>query len=584
MFDLQHMSMKRSRESWQMDGDQGKTFTNGMTKPVLPPCGSSNAGIYKDPLLPVVDAITGVVAAVPLASIPVKKFRIVSKQQTPVWFEQDMIQKYRCADIPWTIKTKMRDLYVSYTVSVLSADDMHEMPYDRLREMARQKWNESEEPMKALWWHRATTQPEYWKRDPTTPGLKAHIPAGINPKLFETEHQIRAMLLTWHGNWGEHEDGVTKATTIYTTHEDVFQDIRGLPYWQRLADRFFKFMQSAATAQGFGHVSIAIEMCMKSPELGKVHLHSMISGGKQRLTEKLWHPYTFDGFPVAHVSLSSIMSMTSASGKPNKKANVDVFGSAAALRRSREAHFYLQYDKHGMITQRTNYVKNQDFPVAKRWIWNALKIRKISLEGAVDECIEARDGARTAVSELEWLISRAAATAAQEESIVILKQIKANTRPFREKPPLVLEWFAQYSASGRGKLSRFKPLVLDGDTRLGKSSWVSSWFAPGEVLALNCQDISEPNMKEYNRKKHKCILFEEASWELVHNNKLLFQAGPYNVTCGRSATNCMAYEVFVYMVPMVICTNDFFGKIDPQSSKYVDSNVLYMPLQEKCYL
>jgi hypothetical protein len=81
----------------------------------------------------------------------------------------------------------------------------------------------------------------------------------------------------------------------------------------------------------------------------------------KKLVKTLWDPYTFDGFPVAHVSLSSIMSSTSASGKPNKRVASELFGSAAALRRSREAYFYLQYDKHGMLAQRTNYVKNQDF-------------------------------------------------------------------------------------------------------------------------------------------------------------------------------------------------------------------------------
>jgi hypothetical protein len=215
---------------------------------------------------------------------------------------------------------------------------------------------------------------------------------------------------------------------------------------------------------------------------------------------------------------------------------------------------------------------------------NAVKVRKISLEGAIEEAIESRDGARSCVGELEWLLSRTASLAAQKESVTVLKLLNQNARPFKEKPPLVLEWFAQYDSSNHGKLSRFKPLVLDGDTRLGKSSWVRSWFAAGEVLALNCQDITEPNVKEYNRRKHKCIVFEEASWEIVYNNKLLFQGGPNTVTCAQSKTNCMVYDAFVYMSPMVICTNDFYGDIDDKKFNYVSQNVFYLALTDKCYV
>ena len=215
---------------------------------------------------------------------------------------------------------------------------------------------------------------------------------------------------------------------------------------------------------------------------------------------------------------------------------------------------------------------------------NATKTRKIEFEDAINESLESRDGCKQVIEQLEWIANREQSVSIAKETAKVMKLLAIHALPFRPKPPIVQAWYAQYEPKYHGQSRRFKPLILDGDTRLGKSSWVMSWFDVGSVLALNCQDIETPNMKEYKRARHKCIVFEEASWKLFFQNKLLFQAGPSKVQCGQSATNCMAYDVMVYMTPMVICTNDFYGKIDDAARHYVEQNVFYQHLTEKCYI
>ena len=78
-------------------------------------------------------------------------------------------------------------------------------------------------------------------RDPKTSDVNANIPAGINPQLFETEHAIRAMLLTWHGNGGEEEEMMIAAVEHHTDNEEIYVDVKNISYWQRLADRIFYF-------------------------------------------------------------------------------------------------------------------------------------------------------------------------------------------------------------------------------------------------------------------------------------------------------------------------------------------------------
>ena len=147
---MQNMSTKNNTGDWQMDGDQGKSFTNGMPKPNIPETAATKVLESKTIILPLSEYDGGAVTPVPVQQIAVRKFRITGKSPNPVWYYQECVQKMRSTEITWQLRTKVRDLFVSHTVAELSCDGRHEMPYDRLREMARVQWNELEEPMKAL--------------------------------------------------------------------------------------------------------------------------------------------------------------------------------------------------------------------------------------------------------------------------------------------------------------------------------------------------------------------------------------------------------------------------------------------------
>ena len=97
---------------------------------------------------------------------------------------------------------------------------------------------------------------------------------------------------------------------------------------------------------------------------------------------------------------------------------------------------------------------------------------------------------------------------------------------------------------------------------------------------VNCQGVEEPPLKHFRRKHYDAIIFEEADWQLVYRNKLLFQAGNKAIDLGKSATNCHHYRKRFFGVPMFILGNEFFAKIEenPAAKEYVDENVVYWPV------
>ena len=104
---------------------------------------------------------------------------------------------------------------------------------------------------------------------------------------------------------------------------------------------------------------------------------------------------------------------------------------------------------------------------------------------------------------------------------------------------------------------------------------------------MNCQDCVEPLLRHYaeNQQKYKAIIFEEANWNLVYKNKMLFQSTNNYIDLGRSATNCHHYRVRVFCVPMFILGNEFYCGIDQHAAAkhYVERNIEFWPVKDSLF-
>jgi hypothetical protein len=104
------------------------------------------------------------------------------------------------------------------------------------------------------------------------------------------------------------------------------------------------------------------------------------------------------------------------------------------------------------------------------------------------------------------------------------------------------------------------------------------WFGADGTLRLNCQGVAAPSMQRWVGGGFRAVVFDEGGWELVHGNKMLFQAGPDPVELGQSPCGAYTYSVLVYGVPMVITSNDFW-KGCPAAGEVKDwltANIFYV--------
>ena len=358
--------------------------------------------------------------------------------------------------------------------------------------------------------------------------------------------------------------------------DELTDILAGHPYYKELADQIFTHTLSVGRKNGFSQNSISIEHCTKGNDSQRVHFHVMQSGGFKRLIVEYFDEMTFDGVRPAHAVLTT-------NGRAHKKEGSTDPRMAA---RANEAHFYLQFKKVGMLHSRTNYVKHVDFLVSARWIMSNWKTREITYESAKEEIIAGRDRVKNTLIELEFQHALHIKETQEARQAHVKCLLRCNLSKFREWPAEVHEWKAQYGEDNFGKLSRFKPLILDGPTRLGKTMWATSFFGSCCTLVLQCQNVAEPSMHAYrnNALAYKCIVFDEGSWQLVHEHKMLFQAGQELVTVCMSPTNQSAYDVFVYQMPMIVCSNNFWKDIEPHAAEYLKENAFYLYVSEKCYV
>ena len=154
-------------------------------------------------------------------------------------------------------------------------------------------------------------------------------------------------------------------------------------------------------------------------------------------------------------------------------------------------------------------------------------------------------------------------------------------RPFKACPPHVearLHLWRQVVDGTCGKPRRSKPIVMDGPSQLGKSQWAIHQFGGIRTLFVNCQDVTEPPLRFYLRMQSRfdALVLEEADWQLVCTNKMIFQSTNAIVDMASSATSCFSYRLRVHCVPMFILSNEFYNGIDEHERckrAYVEKNI-----------
>ena len=215
-------------------------------------------------------------------------------------------------------------------------------------------------------------------------------------------------------------------------------------------------------------------------------------------------------------------------------------------------NYYCQVRKVGTLYSWTNWRSFIDHPVELSFIFGLWKAYKLTSAQARVQMRHARGRPMQAyMSEIDEDNRWRQAVREKAEKIRLERTI-----PFRPSKHFeeIIKW-VEGLKSGYGKETRFPFLVLNGPSRFGKTRYASRLYGKDATLMVTAQKQTHVDLKDFKRCLHKAIVFDEADEHYVLGNKQIFQAGLDDVTLGQSATMSYKYNVWLYGVACIVCTN-----------------------------
>jgi hypothetical protein len=328
--------------------------------------------------------------------------------------------------------------------------------------------------------------------------------------------------------------------------------------FRNLVVEFQDFVQKRMEQLSFKHFSWVVEMSLRSKDKGRIHFHLFLSDDSDRRFIGTQTAWKFHGFRPD-------LRPTWTNGRHSTNA-------------VNHGHYYCQCNKEGTLYQQTNYYKHEDFAVEQKWVISFWKVRKLTTERSVAEVKLARGSTISYLKELAKIEELEEEEYVRDEQQRIFALIEANRLPFRMILDVAL-WQRQYlehvDGGIWGKDSRFKFLVLTGPSSFGKTQYAKSLWGADSTLVVNCQNVLEPNLKSYSRRRHKAVIFDECSCSTILFSKVTFQASAEGTTLAQSQCQEHAYWRFLYGTPLIICCNDWLrGVKDPEDFEWLRTNAI----------
>eukprot|EP00969_Alexandrium_andersonii_P091066 4019512-Alexandrium_andersonii.AAC.1 len=110
-----------------------------------------------------------------------------------------------------------------------------------------------------------------------------------------------------------------------------------------------------------------------------------------------------------------------------------------------------------------------------------------------------------------------------------------------------------------------------------------------QTLVVNCQGVTEPNLRSFNRLVRKCIVFDEIDASTVINNKQLFQGSVNATLLGQSVCAQHAYKCYLYGIGFIMSCNKWLEvgkkrpKISQEEREWLVANSAHVVVHEKLY-
>ena len=206
-----------------------------------------------------------------------------------------------------------------------------------------------------------------------------------------------------------------------------------------------------------------------------------------------------------------------------------------------------------------------------------------------DQCfrdlVRCRDPrAPQALSAFEFLRKKEEMLNLQDEIERTQESLRSHQKPFKGHP-LITEWLLQFSPECYGKVARTTVLALIGDSCQGKTTKGLSIFGQSKTLKVSCQGCPKgvlPGLSAFKRGRHTAILFDEVRVDQIMENREFFQSSVFPQTLSQSSCNQYSYQLWVYQIAMIVCTNHLPTSVEEGLSsadaEWLHSNVVQVKL------
>jgi len=439
----------------------------------------------------------------------------------------------------------------------------------RLRDRLPSSWVELETDHKAqfLQWIVASFQPHLhevvksWTLNSllskTTRGRGGHW----NEKRQARPRAGMQLLLTWQGPWGVlQSEKVSKASGASEATEILKKERYAIALWTK-AKAALEVLQDEL---GAAEWCAALELCTRTLETGtiRLHLHACFVARSAPLKDlEISELAVFGTQP--HISTED--------KKKTRKRRAAQFS----------AFYYLCAPKIGSMFTHSTMRANHDYEVNAEWIWSMVAMNKVELPAARRELVAQGKNLSRHLPNLDILEKERQKNSVSEVIASRDDQIAETRNDFREIE-IVSSWVRELSAPR----DRRKFLVLDGPSRMGKTAFACSLVARGGTLEVNCAGVSDPPLRAFSRGKHRLILFDEASTDMVLRNRRLFQSPNTGVTVGSSPTNALAYEVYLNDTLLVVASNNWqqeLAALPPSQHSWLEANMIFVSVKQKLF-
>ena len=364
-------------------------------------------------------------------------------------------------------------------------------------------------------------------------------------------------LLTWQGDWGllpevthEGSDDIPGITFLCQRLESLPEVIR---IWGDIKQLFLS-LKSKGILSEYG---VSLELCCKTLAEGviRLHLHAwVLLPGPYKNVHGL-NKFTFRG---SEPYVSSFLLTASSRGQMSKYAGA----------------FYVFVPKIGSIKQMFTKVAFKDYMINERWITTLLVAKKITPQTAHHMYLLACSSAQINIRNLDFITRQEQERQEDIERLAMEVLIREKQLPFR-KIPEVEEWLQQYDDIQ----DRYKFLVLDGPSQMGKTRFAASLTSVEKFFYLDCSSCIMPDMRSFNRRHHQVVLFDEIKATTVVSVKKLFQSSIDVVSLGSSQTNMNLYRIWCHRTKMICASNRWAAELrslDAPDREWLEKNTVYI--------